>query len=55
MVSNNICLECAVEPICKVATILQKFDESAHKPLGVNITINQCSHFVVDEDGGESQ
>ena len=57
MINNHICNFCSVEPVCKIATTLEKFSESAKRPLGVNLTMDQCSHFVSDEtnEGGDEQ
>ena len=48
MVNNFLCSACSKEPICKIVDLIFKFHEEAKKPLGVNLTMNSCSHY--DED-----
>ena len=50
MISNFLCETCSKVSVCKVMDILVKFHEDAKKPLGVSITMNQCTHY--DEDPG---
>lgn len=51
MVSNNICEECDKAEVCKIRDILLKFDKDAKKPLGVDITIDDCiNHKPIEED-----
>lgn len=49
MINNFMCTKCTKEPVCKILTIIEKFDEDAKKPLGVDITIDSCLHFEADE------
>ena len=50
MISNYLCEKCGHKEVCKVMDIISKFDEDAKKPLGVNITIDQCSNFEKESD-----
>lgn len=56
MVLNNICEKCDKAAVCKIINILAKFYDDAKKPLGVDITIDKCSHCAVDSESdiGES-
>ena len=45
MVKNFMCSSCAREAICKHSDIVYKFHEDSKKPLGINITMDSCSHF----------
>ena len=45
MITDYICKNCDHFGICKVNDKVAVFDESAKKPLGVNITINDCENF----------
>lgn len=44
MLLNNICEKCTKAEVCKNKDILYKFDESAKKPLGIDITIEDCEN-----------
>jgi hypothetical protein len=49
MINNNICLHCSKSFVCKIRDILAKFEEDAKKPLGLDLTIDSCHHFEIDE------
>lgn len=55
MIKNNLCDSCSKSEVCRNRDILFKFDESAKKDLGVDITIDDCDNFadvmenVIDE------
>lgn len=44
-VKNNICLDCEHSTLCKIEDKIVIFLDDAKKPLGVNITINDCKNF----------
>ena len=50
MINNNHCEHCNHAEVCKIMDILYKFHEDAKKPLGVNITMDQCSNYESDSD-----
>lgn len=45
MVNNNLCDSCDKAEVCRIFDILAKFDESAKKDLGVDITMDNCRNF----------
>ena len=49
MINNNLCIKYDKSAVCKIYDILAKFDEEAKKPLGVDITMDACSNFEIDE------
>ena len=50
MINNNYCEHCNHAEVCKIMDILNKFHEDAKKPLGVNITMDQCSNYESDSN-----
>lgn len=46
MIFNHICVNCQSAGVCKIADILNKFDEEAKRPLGVDIAMESCEHFL---------
>jgi hypothetical protein len=50
MINNYLCEKCGHAEVCKIMDILAKFHEDAKKPLGVNITMDQCSNYESDSD-----
>ena len=48
MITNFFCETCDKNAVCKVTDILCKFHEDSKKPLGVNITIDQCANYTED-------
>lgn len=50
MINNFMCEDCDKAAVCKVLDILAKFKDSAKNPLGVDITIDSCINFDVDEE-----
>lgn len=52
MVNQYKCLSCGHSEVCKIMDIIAKFDAEAKKPLGVDITMDQCSNF---ETNGEDE
>lgn len=46
MLNNNLCEDCEKAEVCRLKDILYKFDESAKKPLGVDLTIERCKNFA---------
>ena len=45
-----MCKKCCKAAVCKIYDILDKFDDSVKKPLGVEITMNTCSNSDIDEN-----
>jgi len=45
MLKNNLCASCDKAAVCRNVDILYKFDESAKKPLGIDITIDHCENY----------
>ncbi len=48
MVSNYMCMTCEKIAVCKIYDIIAKFDEDSKKQLGVDLTMDGCSHCVAD-------
>ena len=48
MITNFICDSCSKQGVCKNRDILIKFHKDSKKPLGVDITMDECQNF---EDG----
>lgn len=49
MIKNYICTTCDKLAVCKINNILAEFDDvEAKHPLGVNISIDSCAHYVED-------
>lgn len=46
---NNYCDKCIHEGICKIQDKLYVFHEEAKKPLGVDVTVEVCSNFSIEE------
>lgn len=46
MLDNNFCESCNKAEVCKNKDILYKFDESAKKNLGIDLTMDSCDNFV---------
>lgn len=46
MIKNNMCDSCSKSEVCRNRDILFKFDESAKKNLGVDITMNSCENYA---------
>lgn len=44
MLLQNPCEQCRKAEVCKIRDILYKFDESAKKDLGVDISIEACAN-----------
>ena len=55
MITNFMCEHCDKVSVCKIYDILRKFDEYAKVPLGVDITINQCSNFDEDSEDEDDE
>lgn len=51
MINNYLCEKCGHSEVCKIMDILAKFSDEVKKPLGVNITMDQCSNFEIANDG----
>jgi uncharacterized protein YijF (DUF1287 family) len=47
-----MCEKCEKSPVCKIMDVLCKFHEDAKKQLGVNITMDNCYNYALDERGG---
>lgn len=45
MLNNNLCASCDKAAVCRNVNILYKFDDSAKKPLGIDITIDDCKNY----------
>lgn len=45
MINNYLCESCKKSEVCRIKDILSKFSEDAKKPLGVDITMDQCANF----------
>lgn len=45
MIKNILCDSCKHSPVCRNRDILFKFDESAKKPLGIDITLDSCENY----------
>lgn len=45
MIDNYLCQSCSKVSVCRINDILAKFDESAKKRLGVDITMDKCFNF----------
>lgn len=45
MVKNMFCDSCKKITVCKNLDVLMKFDESAKKQMGINITMDECENF----------
>lgn len=50
MINNNICLNCEHSTLCKIEDKINVFSEDAKKPLGVEITIDNCDNFKAIEE-----
>lgn len=51
MISEYRCESCKSQAVCSVKTILDKFSMDAKKQLGVDITIDNCLNYIIDDDG----
>lgn len=47
MLNNKLCEKCGKAAVCKNTDLLYKFDESAKKPLGIDITIDKCENYEI--------
>ncbi len=45
MVKDMFCDSCKKNSVCKNLDILMKFDETAKKQLGIDITMDKCENF----------
>ena len=45
MINNYICENCSHFGVCKWNDKITPFHEDSKKPLGVNITVNDCDRF----------
>ena len=45
-IANNMCVNCEKLFVCKIADKLAVFAEDAKKPLGVNITVDECREYA---------
>lgn len=45
MLNNKICESCVKAAVCRNVDILYKFDETAKKQLGIDITIDSCENY----------
>lgn len=52
-VNNYMCLSCEKMAVCKVYDKLCAFDEDAKKQLGVDLTMDSCTHCVPDKETPE--
>lgn len=56
MIDNDLCCSCKKVEVCRINDILYKFHKDAKKPLGVDITMDDCKNFedaskeVIKED-----
>lgn len=50
MINNHICIGCDKYEVCKIADIIAKFSDDAKKPLGVDITIDNCANYLPIND-----
>ena len=55
MITNFKCEHCDKVSVCKIYDILREFDEDAKVPLGVDITIDQCSNFAEDSEDEDDE
>ena len=55
MITNFKCEHCDKVSVWKIYDILRKFDEDAKVPLGVDITIDQCSNFAEDSEDEDDE
>jgi len=51
MIKNFLCEKCSKYEVCKIADLLAKFHEDSKRPLGLNITIDRCLNYELDEGG----
>ena len=49
MVNGMKCYECSLLDVCKVYTKLKPFTDEAKVDLGVELTINECKHYITEE------
>jgi hypothetical protein len=55
MVNGIKCYECSLFDVCKAYSKLKPFTEEARVDLGVEITFNDCKHYISnDEDNAEN-
>lgn len=53
MIYNYLCKYCDKRSVCKIADIIVKFSDEAKNNLGIDITMNECQHYVSEnEDEG---
>lgn len=45
MIDNYLCASCNKVNVCRINDILARFDESAKKKLGVDLTMDECQNF----------
>ena len=45
---NFICENCTKRRVCGIVKIIEKFDDDAKKELGVDITIESCREYDLD-------
>lgn len=51
MLLNNMCEDCRKAEVCKNRDILYKFDESAKKQLGIDISMENCENAdIISEE-----
>lgn len=49
MVNGIKCYECSLFDVCKAYSKLKPFTDEAKVDLGVEITVNDCKHYISDE------
>lgn len=49
-VFNDICENCISADVCRIKTILDKFSDDQKSPLGTDISIENCEHFIPTND-----
>ena len=49
------CYECGLLNVCKAYGKLKSFSDEAKVDLGVNLTFDDCNHYISDEDTDASK
>lgn len=50
MIDGMKCYECGLLNVCKAYGKLKSFSDEAKVDLGVNLTFDDCNHYISDED-----
>lgn len=48
-INNFFCEKCQHEIVCKVRDVIMKFHEDAKNQLGVDVTLDSCRSFDLEE------